>query len=105
MTPLVASRRIAGDVREPLDASGERDPRVGQDERDRHAPRRGAVTQLERRVIEARHPHALLGQALEVDVRDDHLLGGCESLRLGEELAVLVNHPVAVPRQIRRRLP
>jgi hypothetical protein len=53
------------------------------------------------RVVERGHAHAVLGQPLQVQVREDDLLLVAEARALGQELVVLVDERVAVPRQVR----
>ena len=57
-----------------------------------------------RGLAEAGLAHPLLREAVEVDVGADELRLVAEALGLGQELAVLVDHGVAVPGQIGGRL-
>jgi hypothetical protein len=103
-TPFVASSRIGGYIRKPLDAAAERNVGIRYLEWDLHvAPRWHVRSHLEHRIVEAVYPHSLLHQPREVHVADDHLLVGGEAFRFGQQLPVLVHHPVAIPGEIRRR--
>ena len=53
-----------------------------------------------RRVAERVLPHPLLRQPLEIDFRADQLRLILEALRLGQDVAVLGDQRVAVPREI-----
>jgi len=56
-------------------------------------------------LAEARQAHPVLDEAVQVDVGEDHLRLAGKALRLAEQRAVLVSHGLAVPGQVRRRLP
>ncbi len=56
-------------------------------------------------VVERAHPHAFLTQQIEVDVGQHLLRIGREALGLGQGIAVLEDHHLAVPGNIRGALP
>jgi hypothetical protein len=68
------------------------------------SPARHARTHLDNRIVEAGHPDSLLDQAIEIDIGHDHLLAPGEAFRFSQQLPVLVDHAVAVPRKIGGRL-
>ena len=59
-----------------------------------------ALTVKRGTVIEARHPHAVLAQALQIDISDDQLRAICEALCLGETLTVFVDQALPVPGEV-----
>ncbi len=100
-TASVARRRVARNVWEAFDPANQRYFPFGYPESEADAPHlphsfSGAAD----RVVEARHAHAVLGEALEVNVGDDDLLFGREAIRLGQQIVVLVNDGVAVPGEV-----
>ena len=101
MAALVECRRIARHIRKALDIANERHGAFRRLERDRNAARRRRrAAQLARGVVEARHADPLLDEPLEIDVGHDQLLVGGEACRFGEQPAVFVHHPVAIPGQV-----
>ena len=101
---FVALGRVVRDVGETFDKASQRDGRLVRDDRLKaHAAEvRQRLAMLNGAVAVAGHPHALLAQAIEIDVGGDKLLALGEALGLGEQCRVLVNHRVAVPREISR---
>ena len=102
--PIVPRRGIARHVGKPLDRSVQRDAPRRNLELQRDMPDlTHAVAVFARAVVETGHPHALLDETIQVDVGDDQLFVGGKAARFGEQIVVLENHGVAVPREIRRR--
>ena len=56
-------------------------------------------------VVEGAHPQPLGAQQVEVDVGDRASFPAREAFRFGKQAAVLVDHRLAVPGEIRARLP
>jgi hypothetical protein len=59
-----------------------------------------ALLAVDDRVVERVRAHPVLHEAVEVDVRGDHLRVAGEALRLGQQLAVLADDRVAVPGEV-----
>ena len=92
---------VVGHEREPLHLAAQADVPGGWAEPETDAPERvQAALVVPAVVVEGTHPQPLGAQEVEVDVgyRTPGALG--ETLRLGEQPAVLVDHRLAVPGQI-----
>ena len=96
---------VGGHEREALDRAPQAEVAVGRVEREADAAERAGARGVRAPVVvERAHPHALLAQQVEVDVGDRAPVAVGEALGLGEQHAVLVDHRLAVPRQVGRRL-
>ena len=103
----VAPLRARGHVREALVAAlGEQPPVLREREADRNPPKPPEPVPVPFRGLrEAGLAHPLLRQSLEVDLAADDLGLVAESAGLGQEISVLVDDRVAVPRQVGRGFP
>ena len=61
-----------------------------------------ALAAVAHRIAEAGHPHPVMHQAFQVNVRRDHLLAVRKPLRLRQQIGVLIDQRVPVPRQVGR---
>jgi hypothetical protein len=105
---LIAARvegaGVARHIRKALDPPAEVDVALRHGKLERNSSQSAqAVAVVPRHVVEAGHARPLLGEAVEIDVGHDQLLVAGEALGLRQEIAVLVDQRIAVPRQIRRR--
>ena len=107
LAALVAAGGVGGDVGEALDLASQpqraelgRQPELELDPA--HPGQRSAM--VVDRVAEAARARPVGDEPVEVDVGEDQLLVLGEPLRLGEQLAVLVDQRLAVPGQVGGRL-
>ena len=104
---LREARRVVGHEREPVERAAQSDVPRRRVELEVHgAELPCAEDRLHRAaiVVERPLPEPILTEAVEVDIRHRSPRAVREALRLGEERAALVDHRLAVPRQVVRRL-
>ena len=103
---LVPAWRIHRHVRKPADAPPESDLSIRDLEVERDVPHGGdAIAMQGGAVIEARHPHTILAQTLQIEIGAGVLRVIGKALGLGEHLAVLVDQTLSIPGEIGCRLP
>ncbi len=107
VTSLVPLAGVGGDVRETGVFPGQKNSRApGDVEIETDPPERPHPVAVGPGVLaEARETHPVLGQTVQIDVGVDDLRLRGEAGRFRQEIAVFVDHGVAVPGQIRRRFP
>jgi len=102
VAPFVPVRRVRWDIGEPVNGPLQGNLPFRDLELERNVPHGGdAIVMKACTVVEARHAHTVLAQALQIDIGDSHLRVREKPVRLGEKLPVLVNHAVPVPGEIR----